>query len=119
MTTQEIADRLVELSSKGEFETAQRELLAEDAVNIEPYATPDFSKETHGLQNIIDKGRKFGSMIETVHGISMSQPLCAGNSFAVVLNMDVTMKERGRTNMSELCVYTIKDGKIVSEQFYM
>jgi len=119
MTTQEIADRLVELSSKGEFETAQRELLAEDTINIEPQATPDFPKETRGLENIIQKGRKFQAMIETVHGISMSQPLCAGNSFAVVLNMDLTMKERGRTNMSELCVYTIKDGKIVSEQFYM
>lgn len=119
MTTKEIADRLVELCSKGEFETAQRELLADDAVNIEPHATPDFPKETHGLQNIIDKGHKFGSTIETVHAIHMSQPLCAGNSFAVVLHMDLTMKERGHMNMSELCVYTTKDGKIVSEQFYM
>ena len=119
MTTREIANRLVELCSKGQFEAAQRELLAEDAVNIEPHDTPDFPKETRGLQNVIDKGHKFQSMIETVHSISMSEPLCTDGAIAVVLHMDLTMKERGHTNMAELCVYTVKDGKIVSEQFYM
>jgi hypothetical protein len=29
------------------------------------------------------------------------------------------MKGRERESMSELCVYTVKDGKIVSEQFFM
>ncbi len=38
MTTQEIANRLVELCQKGDFETAQKELFAEDAVSIEPHA---------------------------------------------------------------------------------
>jgi hypothetical protein len=32
--------------------------------------------------------------------------------------MDVTMKGQGRMQMTELCVYVVKDGKIVSEQFY-
>ncbi len=34
MTTKEIADRLVELCKKGDFETAQAELFSEDAVSI-------------------------------------------------------------------------------------
>jgi len=119
MTTQEIAKRLVELCRKGEFETAQKELFADDAVSIEPHATPDFQKETKGLQSIIEKGHKFESMVEKLHGVTASEPLCAANSIAFVLGMDVTMKERGHMNMSELCVYTIKDGKIISEQFYM
>ena len=119
MNTQEIADRLVALCRKGAFEAAQKELFADDAVSIEPYETPDFQKETKGLQNIIEKGHEFNSMVESLHGITVSEPLCAANSIAVVLHMDVTMKERGHMNMSELCVYNIKDGKIISEQFYM
>ncbi len=29
------------------------------------------------------------------------------------------MKGRGRMNKTELCIYHVKDGKIVSEQFLM
>lgn len=119
MTTQQIATRLAELCRLGQFETAQKELYAEDAVSIEPYETPAFAKETKGLDAIIEKGRKWDSMVEAMHGGSVSDPLIAENSFAFVMNMDVTMKEHGRMKMSELCVYQVKDGKIVSEQFFM
>jgi limonene-1,2-epoxide hydrolase len=33
--------------------------------------------------------------------------------------MDLTMKGQGRMQMSEVCVYEVKDDKIVSEQFFM
>ncbi|SFN99814.1 hypothetical protein SAMN05428949_4083 [Chitinophaga sp. YR627] len=119
MTTQEIANRLVELCKKGDFEAAQKELFAKDAVSIEPYATPEFEKETKGLDKIFEKGQKFMSMTEAMHGVELSAPLIAGSSFAVVLKMDMTMKGQDRMNMEELCVYEVKDGKIISEQFYM
>jgi len=119
MTTQEIANRLVELCKKGDFEAAQKELFAKDAVSIEPYATPEFEKETKGLDKIFEKGQKFMSMTEAMHGIELSAPLIAGSSFAVVLKMDMTMKGQDRMNMEELCVYEVKDGKIISEQFHM
>jgi ketosteroid isomerase-like protein len=32
--------------------------------------------------------------------------------------MDVTMKGQGRMKMDEIAVYGVKDGKIVSEQFF-
>ncbi|NIG53797.1 SnoaL-like domain-containing protein [Chitinophaga sp. Cy-1792] len=119
MTTAAIAARLIELCSKGDFEAAQKELYAENAVSIEPYATPAFEKETHGLKGIYAKGEKFESMVEKYHDISFSQPLVAGKSFTVVLNMDLTMKGQDRMQMSEICVYVTKDGKIISEQFFM
>jgi hypothetical protein len=34
------------------------------------------------------------------------------------MTMDVTMKEYGRITMSEICVYHVKDDKIVQEQFF-
>lgn len=119
MTTTEIANRLVEFCSKGDFEGAQKELYAEDAVSIEPHGTPDFQQETKGLDAIIEKGTKWATMVEQYHGMKVSQPLVGENSFAVTMTLDVTMKERGRMAMTELCVYNVKDGKIVSEQFFM
>jgi ketosteroid isomerase-like protein len=119
MTTVEIANRLVEFCRKGDFEGAQKELYAEDAVSIEPHGTPDFEKETKGLDAILEKGRKWGSMVEESHGGEVSEPLLADSSFAVTMTMDMTMKGRGRMKMTELCIYHVKDGKVVSEQFLM
>lgn len=119
MTTNEIAKRLVELCRKGDFEKAQTELFSDNAVSIEPQDSPAFAKETKGLKAIIEKGHKFGEMVKEIHGISISEPMVSGNAFAVKLEMDTTMKERGRSKMAELCVYEVKDEKIVSEQFFM
>ena len=119
MTTEEVANRLTELCRKGEWAQAQKELYADNAISIEPMATPAFEKETKGLDAILEKGEKFDAMVEEYHSIKTDGPLVAANSFALVLNMDLTMKGRKREKMSELCVYDVKDGKIVSEQFHM
>lgn len=119
MTTVEIANRLVELCRQGDFGTAQKELFADDAVSIEPHATSEFEKETKGLDAIVKKGEKWQSMVEESHGGTVSEPLMADSSFAVTMMMDVTMKGGQRMKMTELCIYHVKDGKIVSEQFLM
>ena len=119
MTTQEIASRLAALCAQGEFEKAQEELYAEDAISIEPEAMGGFEKETKGLPAIIQKGHQFQSGVVEVFGITVSTPIVAGNSFAFTLTMDMTMKEHGRIQMAEICVYVVKDGKIVLEQFFM
>ena len=119
MSTQQIAARLAELCRQGEFEAAQKELFAKDAVSIEPHETPEFPKETRGLNAIIDKGHKWSSTVEKVHSCTASPPLVAGNAIAMTLQLDVTMKGRGRMKMEEVCVYEVKDGKIASEQFFM
>ena len=119
MNTQQIANRLAELCRQGQFEVAQKELFSDQAVSIERHASPEFPKETTGLRAIIEKGHKFGSMIEQMHGCDVSQPVVAGNAIAIALSMDVTMKGRGRVKLEEICAYEVKDGKIVSEQFFM
>lgn len=119
MSTQQIATRLADLCNKGEFETAQTELFADDAVSIERQATPQFPKETKGLKAILEKGHKWSAGIETLHSCSASKPIVAGNAFALTLNMDVSFKGQGRMQLQEICVYEVKDGKIASEQFFM
>jgi len=119
MTTEQIANRLYELCNKCDFEQAQRELFAMDAVSIEPQESAGFEKETKGLEAILEKGKKFNSIVEQTHSCQVSEPIIAGNAFAVSLYMDVTMKNGNRTPMSELCVYEVRDGKIISERFFM
>jgi hypothetical protein len=117
MTTKEIAERLVALCRAGKVEIAHQELYAQDAINIEPYGTPDFPKETKGLGALIEKAHKLTGMIEQVHAISISDPLVAGRSFAYAMQLDVTIRGRGRMTMDELCIYEVKEGKIISERF--
>lgn len=119
MSTTEVATRLAELCRQGKWEAAQRELFSEDAVSIEPYPTPAFEKETKGLNAIIEKGQKFEAMAQELHKVEISEPIVTGNAIAFKLVMDITMKGRPRETWEELCVYLVKDGKIISEQFFL
>lgn len=119
MTTKEIAEKLVAHCRQAKWEAAQRELYADDVVSIEPQATPAFAKETKGLPAIIEKGHKFNAMIEQLHELKVSDAIVADNAFALTMLLDVTMKGRGRSKMTELCVYTVRNGKIIAEQFFV
>jgi len=116
MMTSHVADRLVELCRQGQFEQAQTELFADDAVSIEPDGAP--VEVAEGLEAIQEKGREFMSGVEAIHGIVVSEPIVAGSFFTVSMELDTTMKGRGRVSMEELCVYEVDDGKIISEQFF-
>lgn len=116
MQIQEIANRLVELCRMGQHDQAYAELFSQDAVAIESEGAP--VRETHGLEAILAKAAGFQEMIEEYHGGSVSDPIIAGDFFTVSMSMDVTTKGQGRSNMEEICLYKVKDGKIVKEQFF-
>ncbi|HMC87728.1 MAG TPA: nuclear transport factor 2 family protein [Chitinophagaceae bacterium] len=117
MTTQEIANRLTDLCRQGKYDTAQKELYSKDAVSIEPEGSPGL-QTVNGLDAIIEKGHQFQSMIEAVHSSTVSDPVIAGDRFAVAAVLDITLKGMGRMPMEELAVYEVKDGKVVKEQFF-
>ena len=117
MTIQEIASRLTDYCREGNYTAAQQELFSEDAESVEPAHAPGM-QSVKGREAIIAKGKQFQSMVEEIHGGSVSDPIVAGNHFAVALVIDATMKGMGRSTMEELCVYEVKDGKVVKEQFF-
>jgi hypothetical protein len=119
MTVEQIATRLAALCRQEQFSVAQQELYADDAVSIEPHDIPGFDRETRGLAALKEKDKKFNAMLEARYGTTVSTPLIAGNSFAFVLTMDIKLSGRERETMQELCVYQVKDGKIISEQFFI
>jgi len=116
-TTQEIANRLVELCRTGMYEEAQNELFSDDAESIEPPEAPGL-QSVKGIDAIRKKGQDFQNMVETIHGGSISDPTVAGRFISVAMILDATYKGMGRQKMEEIAVYETKDGKIVKEQFF-
>ena len=117
MTTQEVADKLVAYMRQGQMFEAQTELYADDIVCIEPEGAmaPHITK---GKKAVGEKGKQFASMIEERHGGSCSDPVVGGRYFSLAMSVDATMKGMGRQVLDEVCVYEVKDGKIVQEQFF-
>ncbi|MEP7255870.1 MAG: nuclear transport factor 2 family protein [Ferruginibacter sp.] len=117
MTTQEVANKLVAYMRQGQIFEAQTELYSDDIVCIEPEGTmmPHITK---GKTAVGEKGKLFASMIEERHGGSCSDPVVGGRYFSISMTLDATMKGAGRQVLDEICVYEVKDGKIVHEQFY-
>jgi hypothetical protein len=119
MSTEAIAKRLVELCREGKYEEAQRELYADNAESIEPEGLPPgMLGNAKGLKAIFEKTHQFQDSIEQIHGGSVSDPVVAGNWFSCEMTLDVTMKGVGRSVMTEICVYHVKDGKVDREQFF-
>ena len=118
MTTQEVADRLSQLFKEYKWNEAQDELFSDDAQSIEPPGSQGM-ETVQGIDAIKKKGEDFNNSVEEMHGGYVSEPLVAGRYIAVAMGMDVTMKGQERMKMPELCVYLVKDGKIVSEEFFI
>jgi hypothetical protein len=117
MTTKEIADRMSQLFKEYKWTQVQDELFSPDAKSIEP-AHAQGMQTVQGLDNIKKKGEEFNSMVEEMHGGWVGEPIVGGNYIAVSMGMDITMKGAGRMNMEEICLYEVKDGKIVKEEFF-
>jgi hypothetical protein len=119
MTTNEVANRFMELAKENQFDKIQDELYAQDCESIEPASAAAMGLgNAKGLEAIKEKGKSFNAMVEEMHGGYTGEPTIVGNYFSVPMGMDVTMKNAGRVNMEELAVYEVKDGKISKEQFF-
>lgn len=117
MTTQEVANRLVELCRTGQIIPAQEELFSDNVKSIEPNDNMG-ARETTGKAAVIEKGKNFSSLIEEVHNSYISDPIVAGDWFSISWLFEITLKGMGRQKLEEICVYQVKDGKILSEQFF-
>jgi len=117
MTTQKVADRFIELARQGKLEDILRELFSPEAVSIEANESMG-PKVVEGLPAILKKNAMFNSMVETFHGARISDPVISSKYFSVSWWIDTTMKGQGRTQMDEICVYKVENGKIMSEQFF-
>lgn len=116
MTTQAVAERFFELATEGKFQQILTELFHPDAESIEPENAP--FRTVKGLDNILKKGQEWQEVVEEMHGGYTNAPIVGGHFFACTMGMDVTIKGQGRTQLDEVAVYEVRDGKIRKEQFF-
>jgi ketosteroid isomerase-like protein len=115
MTTKEIAELVVALNRSNDYKKIYEELYADDIVSIENWGE---RQEHKGMEALKSKGEQWEAMLEEMHETIVSEPLVADKSFAITFYMDVTMKEGGRMQMTELATYRVNDsGKIYYEEF--
>lgn len=115
MKTQEVANKLVEYCRNQQEDKAYQELYSPNITSIE---MSEPMKEVHGMDGIKKKGEWWNENFE-VHGTRVSDPVVADNHFSVKFWMDTTHKPSGqRSEMNEIAVYEVKDGKIWREQFF-
>lgn len=117
MTTREVATRFNELTKQEKWFEIQDELFAEKVKSIEPPDSPYFGY-AEGKVNVREKGMNWVKRITAAHHRHTTEPVVAGNYFAVGRAVDITVQEYGRIQMNEIMLYEVKDGRIVSEQFF-
>jgi hypothetical protein len=116
MTTREVAARFNELAREEKWFEIQEELFADKVKSIDPPGSP-YMGYAEGKAAVRKKGQDFVGRITALHGASASEPVVAGNHFAVAREVDITVTGHGRIQMNEIMVYEVKDGQIISEQF--
>src|SRR5437867_12266032 len=112
MTTEEVAKKVVELVRKQAWYEALDNLYDKDIVSGEATAP-----EARGKEAVRGKVDWWVNAME-VHSFKASEPFVAHDRFVVQYDADVTDKDsKKRFQMSEVGVYTVKNGKIVREEF--
>jgi ketosteroid isomerase-like protein len=116
-TIHEVAARFNELAQQEKWFEIQDELFADNVRSTDPPNSPYFGY-AEGKANVRKKGEDFVKQIEAAHRMHTTEPVIGGNHFAVGREMDITVQGFGRIQVNEIMLYEVKDGKIVSEQFF-
>jgi ketosteroid isomerase-like protein len=117
----DVAKKLVELCNQMKNLDAVNTLYSDKIVSIEPHAMPDMPARMEGKDAIIKKNNWFFNT-HTIHSSKAAPPMVNGDKFIVQFKLDATAKEGPmagkRMQMEECGLYTVKDGKIVQEEFF-
>jgi SnoaL-like protein len=117
MTTEQVAARFNELAQQEKWFDIQAELFAEDVRSVDPPSSPYF-KFAEGKSNVRKKGEDWVKRIQTAHRLYTTEPIVAGNHFAVGREVDITVEGFGRIKIDEIMLYEVREGQIVLEQFF-
>jgi hypothetical protein len=117
LTTQQVASRFNELAQQEKWFEIQDELFADQVRSID---SPDslYFGYAEGKSQVRRKGEEWVKRIEAVHRRHTTEPVVAGNYFAVGRDVDITVQGFGRIKINEMMLYEVKDGQIVLEQFF-
>jgi hypothetical protein len=115
MDVREVARAYAGLVAAGKMDEAAMIYWADDVVTVE--AEPGEKQETHGKIEAFEKAKWWYDNHE-VHGVRSEGPFVNGDSFLLILDVDVTPHGGVRTHMREIVGYKVRDGKVVEERYF-
>lgn len=119
--TMTVGKKLVELCRQGKNVEAVETLYAPNVVSIEAMSMPDMPTRMEGIAAVKGKNEWWMNNHE-IHSAQTNGPWPHGDRFIVHFDYDVTSKAGPmagkRMKMEETALYTVKNGKIVQEEFF-
>ena len=116
--TESVARELIEYCRAGRNLDAISKLYSPNIVSIEPSDFEGMPARMTGIDAIRKKNEWWYANFD-VNSSEADGPYVNGDQFAVKYTFDTTNKKtRERTRMTEIALYTVKDGKIVQDRFY-
>ncbi|MCE7053878.1 hypothetical protein LZF95_04245 [Algoriphagus sp. AGSA1] len=117
VTNEEILERFKTLAAEERWFDIQDDLFSSNVKSIDPPNSP-YMGFAEGKAAVRKKGKDFVAKVEEFHGARTSMPVIGGNYIAVGRDMDITGQGFGRIQINEIMLYEVKNGEIVSEQFF-
>jgi ketosteroid isomerase-like protein len=113
MTIEQIAKEFTAAVSADDA-AAYQAFWADDIISLEPVEGETARSE--GREALLAKHAWWSANAE-VHAVTTEGPYIFGDQFALRFTMDVTIHGE-RSQMAEIGLYTVKDGKIAEERFF-
>lgn len=118
VSTAAIAHELVDLCRERRNMEAIDRLYSPNIVSVESSGSEKMPAEIRGIESVRGKNQWWFDNFET-HSTEVHGPFVGEDQFAVQHVFDATEKATGkRMQMTEMALYTVKDGKIIHEQFF-
>jgi len=119
--TFEIGRQLVELCNQGRNLEAIEQLYAPTIVSIETHGSPEMPARMQGIDAVRRKNQ-WWFQNHTIHSGQVQGPWPHGERFIVTMKYQITPKAGPmagqRMTVEEAGLYTVRDGKIVQEEFF-
>ncbi|MGC8540941.1 MAG: SnoaL-like domain-containing protein [Phycisphaerae bacterium] len=120
-TTLEVGKKLVSLCKQGHWLEAVDTLYSPDIVSIEAMEMAPGRKRMEGIKAVREKTVRFLKDVD-IHSCAVTGPWPHGDRFIVGFTLDHAPKNGPmagkRVTIEEAALYTVKDGKIVKEEFF-
>ena len=117
MSAQEVAKALADLCRQGKNMEAIETYYSDHIVSVEPMDMPNLPARMEGIEAVRGKNQWWYDNHE-VHAMEVKGPYVHGDQFALLFEIDVTTKAGERAQLAEVGLYTVKDGKVVHEEFF-
>lgn len=121
MDSKQVGQKLVEFCRDGLNLDAISSLYSPDIVSVEAMDGGPVPAEVQGIEKVVEKN-KWWYENHDIHHASAEGPFPHRDRFAVIFHYETTpksgpMKDK-RMKFDEVALYTVKDGKIVREEFF-